>query len=108
MHKPAWKRPHEENFSQIESALSGRPYTVFHGHLHSYHYQQRLGRDYIRLGTTGGGQSANDPMSIDHVSLVTVSETGVDIANLRLSGIFDKTGKVPLNGDNTCFEGCSH
>ena len=38
--------------------------------------------------------------------LVTVSESGVDIANLRLSGIFDKTGKVPLNGDEMCFEGC--
>ena len=108
MHKPAWKRPAEENFSDIEQALSGRPYTVFHGHLHSYSYEQRHGRDYIRLGTTGGGHAPDDPMAIDHVSMVTVSESGVDIANLRLSGIFDKTGKVPLNGDNTCLEGCSN
>ncbi len=108
MHKPAWKRPDEENFSQIESALSDRPYTVFHGHLHSYHYEQRLGRDYIRLGTTGGGHAPDDSGAIDHISLVTVSESGVDIANLRLSGIFDKSGKIPLNGENTCLEGCSH
>jgi hypothetical protein len=45
-------------------------------------------------------------MAIDHVTLVTVSEKGADIANLRMSGIFDKTGKIPLNGDGICFEGC--
>lgn len=107
MHKPVWIRPDEENFSRIEEALSDRPYTVFHGHLHSYQYEQRHGQDYIRLGTTGGGHTPGDSGAIDHVSMVTVSESGVDIANLRLSGIFDKTGKVPLNGDKTCFEGCS-
>ena len=36
--------------------------------------------------------------------LVTVSEEGVDIANLRMSGIFDKTGKIPAGGDELCFE----
>ena len=106
MHKPAWERPAEENFSIIEQALNGRPYTVFHGHVHAYQHETRHGRDYIRLGTTGGSHAPGKPMSIDHVSLVTVSESGVDIANLRLSGIFDKTGKVPFNGDEMCFEDC--
>jgi hypothetical protein len=36
--------------------------------------------------------------------LVTVSEEGVDIANLRMSGIFGKTGKIPLDGESMCFE----
>ena len=107
MHKPAWERPAEENFSIIESALSGRPYTVFHGHVHAYLYEQRHGRDYIRLGTTGGSHAPENPMAIDHVLLVTVSEEGVDIANLRMSGIFDKTGKVPLNGDEICLQECA-
>jgi predicted phosphodiesterase len=107
MHKAAWERQDEENFSTIESALTGRPYTVFHGHLHSYRHQQRFGQDYIRLGTTGGSHSPDAPMAIDHVTLVTVSETGVDIANLRMSGIFNKTGKIPLNGEDICLEGCS-
>jgi len=107
MHKAAWERQDEENFSSIETALSGRPYTVFHGHLHSYRHQQRLGRDYIRLGTTGGFHAAGDAMAIDHVTLVTVSETGTDIANLRMSGIFDKKGKIPLNGGEICLEMCS-
>ena len=104
MHKPAWERPREEHFSTIEAALTGRPYTVFYGHVHAYLHQQRHGRDYIRLATTGGVQIANKQMAIDHVTLVTVSKDGVDIANLRLSGIFDKTGKIPLNGEALCFD----
>jgi hypothetical protein len=104
MHKPAWERPDEENFSTVEAALAARPYTVFHGHVHSYQHEQRHGRDYIRLATTGGVQKATMPMPVDHVTLVTVSEEGIDIANLRLSGIFDKTGKIPLNGEDLCFE----
>ena len=104
MHKPAWERPDEERFSTIETALAGRPYTVFYGHVHSYLHEQRHGRDYIRLATTGGVQNATKEMAIDHVTLVTVSEDGVDIANLRMSGIFDKTGKIPLDGEALCFE----
>jgi len=42
--------------------------------------------------------------SADHVTLVTVSGEGVDIANLLLSGILDKTGTVPLGGGDVCFE----
>jgi hypothetical protein len=104
MHKPAWERPREENFSTIETALGGRPYTVFYGHVHSYLHEQRHGRDYIRLATTGGVQNIKKDMAVDHVTLVTVSEDGVDIANLRLSGIFDKTGRIPLSGEELCFE----
>ena len=104
MHKPAWERPDEENFSTVEAALKGRPYTVFYGHVHSYQYKQRHGRDYIRLATTGGVQDAAKDMAIDHVTLVTVSDAGPDIANLRLSGIFDKTGKIPAGGEKLCFE----
>jgi hypothetical protein len=104
MHKPAWERPDEERFSTIEAALDDRPYTVFYGHVHSYLHEQRHDRDYIRLATTGGVQNARKNMAIDHVTLVTVSEGGVDIANLRLSGIFDKTGRIPLDGEDLCFE----
>jgi hypothetical protein len=77
---------------------------VFYGHVHSYLHEQRHGRDYIRLATTGGVQNAAKDMAVDHVTLVTVSAQGVDIANLRMSGIFDKTGRIPLNGEDLCFE----
>jgi len=42
--------------------------------------------------------------SADHVTLVTVSEAGADIANLLMAGILDKTGHIPLDGDDVCFE----
>ncbi len=104
MHKPAWERPAEERFSTIEAALQDRPYTVFYGHVHSYLHEQRHGRDYIRLATTGGVQNPAKDMAIDHVTLVTVSGETVDIANLRMSGIFDRTGKIPAGGEGLCFE----
>ena len=103
MHKPAWERPDEENFSTVEATLAGQSYTVFYGHVHSYLHEQRHGRDYIRLATTGGVQNTSKDMAIDHVTLVTVSDDGVDIANIRMSGIFNKTGKIPLNGEDFCF-----
>ena len=104
LHKPTWERADEKNFASLELALSGRPYTVFYGHEHAYLHETRHGRDYIRLGTTGGVQNVKKDMAIDHVSLVTVSKEGVDIANLRMSGIFGKDGKVPLNGEDLCFD----
>jgi hypothetical protein len=68
---------------------------------------ERLGRDYIRLATTGGVQFPDLGRSMDHVTLVTVDDQGVDIANLLMSGILDKTGHVPLGGDDVCFEQAS-
>jgi 3',5'-cyclic AMP phosphodiesterase CpdA len=104
MHKGPWKRENEVNFTAIERALADRPYTVFHGHDHTYEHVERLGRDYIRLATTGGAQFLDFSRSMDHVTLVTVDDQGVDIANLLMSGILDKTGHVPLGGDDVCFE----
>ena len=103
MHKPAWRRE-ESGFSQIEDALAGRSYTVFIGHEHVYQHIERRGQDYIFLGTTGGVQFPDRGQSIDHVTLVTVDDDGVDIANLAMSGIRDKTGHIPLGGDDVCFE----
>jgi len=104
MHKAPWERADETHFAVVEEALADRPYTVFNGHIHAYEHIERHGRDYIRLATTGGEQFPDVSMSIDHVTLVTVDDKGVDIANLRMSGIFDKTGKIPLGGDDVCFE----
>jgi hypothetical protein len=77
---------------------------VFYGHVHSYLYEQRHGRDYIRLATTGGVQIEGRENAYDHIALVTVFQDGVDIANLRLDGILDKTGRIPAGGDALCFE----
>jgi hypothetical protein len=104
MHKAPWEREDMKTFTAIEQALSDRPYTLFNGHVHAYEYIERHGHDYIRLATTGGTQFPDRGLSADHVTLVTVSESGVDIANLLMAGILDKTGHIPLNGDDVCFE----
>ena len=88
----------------IESALSDRQYTLFNGHIHAYRYLERHGRDYIQLATTGGSPNPDAGRSADQVVLVTVDDDGVDIANLLMSGILDKTGHIPLDGDDICFE----
>jgi hypothetical protein len=104
MHKAPWVRADETNFAVIEESLADRPYTVFNGHIHAYEHNERFGRDYIRLATTGGEHFPDLPLSFDHVTLVTVDDHGVDIANLKMSGILDKTGHLPLDGDDVCFE----
>jgi hypothetical protein len=104
MHKSPWLREDLAAFTAIEDALARRPYTVFNGHVHAYEQIERRGRDYIRLATTGGVQLPDEGRSMDHVTLVTVSERGTDIANLLLDGILDKTGHIPLGGDDVCFE----
>ena len=59
---------------------------------------------HFRLATTGGVQLPENGRSMDHVTLVIVDNNGVDIANFLMSGILDKTGRVPLQGDEVCFE----
>ena len=104
MHKAPWLREDLVAFTTVEDALADRPYTVFHGHEHTYGYAERRGRDYIRLATTGGQQVLEKGRSMDQIALVTVDDNGVDIANLLMKGILDKTGRIPLGGDDVCFE----
>lgn len=103
MHKPIWEQEDEQQFSQIEEALTTYDYTVFHGHTHVYKHTKRKGHDYINLSTTGGVQLPEEDRSMDQVVLVTVNE-GVSIANLLMEGILDKTGHIPLDGDSLVFE----
>jgi hypothetical protein len=104
MHKSPWLREELSTFTEIEDALDGRPYTLFNGHVHAYQHLKRRGRDYLRLATTGGVQLPANGRSMDHVTLVTVGAGEVDIANLLMEGILDKTGHIPLGGDDRCFE----
>jgi hypothetical protein len=104
MHKPVWQRKGEGSLERIEAALGKRNYTVFNGHLHNYSYTLRNDRDYIMMGTTGGGQNARSQNSFDHITLVTMDVDDPSIANIRLDGILDKTGDIPLNGDTICFQ----
>ncbi len=95
-HKAPWEREGEQNFDSIEQTMADR--------VHAFEYVERLCRDYIQLATTGGIQFPNRGPSMDQVTLVTVAGDSVDIAHLRMDGILDKTGRVPLGGDTVCFE----
>lgn len=103
VHKPVWEAE-ESPYFRLEAALESRPYTAFNGHVHAYGYAQRNGQDHLQLATTGGAFFPHLGLSADHVTLVTVdgSDT-VNIANLMLDGIRDKTGEIPLHGDRLCF-----
>jgi hypothetical protein len=104
MHKPVWRRDDEPEFDAIETALGDRPYTVFNGHLHSFSHAVKNGRDHIMLGTTGGAQNARDEAAFDHVTVITMTGQGPQIAHLRMDGILDKTGHIPQGGDTLCFQ----
>lgn len=101
MHKPLWMREDEKGLGPLENLLKSRPYTVINGHFHSFSHRIRNGMDYTILGTTGGSQNATDSMAFDHVTLVRMAEKPV-ITHLKMEGILDETGKVPLlEGWNT-------
>lgn len=103
MHKAPWANDDMATWQSIEAALGEQPYTVFNGHRHTYEHTRRNGRDYIRLATTGGVFLPESGQSMDHIVWVTVDAQGAHIANLAMSGILDKTGKRPLNGDELCL-----
>ncbi len=71
--------------------------------MQAYAYRQRHGRDYIQLATTGGVFLPENGDAYDQLLLVTVDDE-VTIANLKLSGILDRTGRLPLNGADLCLE----
>ena len=104
MHKPVWRNIEAKEFQSIEGVLANRPYTVINGHFHTYSHVERKGRDYITLATTSGGQRASDNMSFDHLTLVTMGETTPSIVNLRMDGVLNKTGEIPLDGGDLCYQ----
>ncbi len=109
MHKPAWIYHNENNkFPQIQAALAKRRYTVFAGHEHYYQHDVVDGRDYFRLGTTGGEWIRKGPGAVDHISWVTMDDNGPHVANIRVDGVFGPEGpkeapvsEVPASAEHT-------
>ncbi|WP_145433208.1 PA14 domain-containing protein [Lacipirellula limnantheis] len=89
MHHPLWLYDNPAGFAQVEELLVGRKYTVIAGHFHRYLQEVRNNSNYYVLATTGGGSQLRGPRygEFDHVTLVTVTDDGPVIANLRLDGI---------------------
>lgn len=90
MHHPIWNYQDLSGFDEIEALLKDRNYNVFAGHTHSYLYQERKGKNYITLATTGGGSDLRGPTfgEYDHIMWVTMDkERGPIMANISLDGI---------------------
>lgn len=103
MHKPLWMREDEKGLGRLEALLIDRPYSVINGHFHSFSHRKRNGRDYTILGTTGGSQNPTDSMSFDHVTLVRMAKEPI-ITHLKMEGILDETGKVPVVLDSVVLK----
>jgi hypothetical protein len=104
MHKPVWQRTGKGRLERIEGALGSRKFTVLNGHQHKYSYTERNQHDYIMMATTGGGQDAKSDRAFDHIMFATIAEGEPAIANLRLDGILNKQGRIPLDGEKVCFQ----
>ena len=92
MHKPAWTL-HSTEFDAIDQALGSRGYTVIAGHNHYYKHEQRNGRDYITMGTTGAVSHQHGAGEMDHLAWVTVEDGAPSISLLKLNGILNRQGE---------------
>ncbi|MEO1011996.1 MAG: chitobiase/beta-hexosaminidase C-terminal domain-containing protein [Bacteroidota bacterium] len=89
MHHPLWRYPHMSNFEKLEGLLQERDFTVFAGHQHRYNYSKKGKSNYYVLATTGGGSEllGNRFGMFDHITWVTMTDDGPQLANLKLDGI---------------------
>lgn len=93
MHMPAWQGDGHPGFDRLRAALGPRPFTAFAGHCHNYRRSTLAGRDHIRLGSTGGVRLLDTPEgNFDHISWVTMTDAGPQIANLVLDGVLGPDG----------------
>ncbi len=94
MHEPAWEKD-SGNFKEIAKLLKGRNHTFFAGHLHYYDYDEIDGVEHITMGPSGASFHHEGPGNVDHITWVTMTETGPQIANIALKGVFDRKGLDP-------------
>ena len=92
MHKPLWAIDGGRSWSKIDAMLKDRPFTVFAGHWHRYKKYVRDGKRYIDLGRTGAGLGSESPMTggFDHITWVTMTDSGPRIANIQVDGVWDE------------------
>jgi len=94
LHEPAWENP-SDSFKAIQAVLKDRKHTFFAGHLHYYDYDLIDGHEYITMGPSGASFHVDGPGNVDHVTWVTLTDDGPQIANIALKGVFDRKGLDP-------------
>jgi hypothetical protein len=97
MHRPVWQGndKEEEGYEGIEELLTGKNYTVFSGHHHTYLRRIKNGNKHFVLGSTGGGSDLRGVEfgEYDHITLVTLNKMGPpEILNLKLDGMIREDG----------------
>jgi len=93
-HEPCWENP-SESFRAVQALLKERRFTWFAGHLHYYDYDNIDGHEYITMGPAGASWHHDGPGNVDHMTWVTMTEDGPQIANIALKGLFDRKGLDP-------------
>lgn len=93
MHIPLWQISEHPAYARLKQALGSRPYTAFAGHTHNYRQTFVDGRQHVRLGSTGGIRLVDSPEgNFDHLSWVTMTPTGPQVANVLTDGVLDAGG----------------
>lgn len=104
MHKPLWRNEDLEEWRKLQGILADRNHTVINGHYHSFSHEKKGKNTYMMLGTTGGAQNAEDPNSFDHITWVKMNNGVPTMSHIRMDGILNEQGKIPLNGDTLSFQ----
>ncbi len=91
LHEPVWDNP-SESFQKIDALFKDRNYTFFAGHTHYYDYDLINGHEYITVGPAGAAFTFEGEGNVDHLTWVTMTDKGPEIANIALKGIFDRKG----------------
>jgi hypothetical protein len=93
MHIPLWQISEHPAYARLRQALGTRPYTAFAGHTHNYRRSLIDGRQHVRLGSTGGIRLVDSPEgNFDHLSWVTMTHAGPQVANVLTDGVLDADG----------------
>jgi hypothetical protein len=88
MHEPLWLY-NSANWKKMETALQGRPHTVFAGHYHTFTNYPRNGQQYYTLSCTANGAKLPERGNFDALVWVTMTEKGPLLAQMPVGGIRD-------------------
>ena len=94
MHEPVWNNP-SDSFKQMDAAIQDREFTFFAGHTHYYDYDLINGHEYITVASAGAAFTHDGPGNVDHLTWITMTDDGPQIAGIALKGIFDRKGLDP-------------
>jgi hypothetical protein len=94
LHEPAWENP-SDSFKAIQTILKERKHTFFAGHLHYYDHDLIDGNEHITMRPAGASFHQDGPGNVDHITWVTMTDDGSQIANIALKGVFDRKGLDP-------------